>query len=71
VSRQTRILKIEHEPWLLGWCRWDIVLETEGAGALVWMEILASGRWRWRGRGAPYRESVFVIDSVEDARETA
>lgn len=34
-------------PWFLGWCRWEIVTEYGCR-----REVLASGRWRWKGREA-------------------
>jgi hypothetical protein len=52
-----KVVLIEASPWLFGFCRWAVVARRyEGAGRLQW--TLKSGRWRWRGRTAWYRETV-------------
>jgi hypothetical protein len=55
---------IEYTPWLLGWSRWEIVFEAGSRPGMVIRDVLASGRWRWRGRRAEYHEAVFGVDSV-------
>jgi hypothetical protein len=41
-----------YEPWLLGWCRWEISSDLHYDSGIVVKSRLASGRWKWRGRGA-------------------
>lgn len=61
----TRTLSLTyHKPWLLGWCRWEISTTIQWTDRPVAQRsVLASGRWRWRGRDARYREVIFDADS--------
>jgi predicted DCC family thiol-disulfide oxidoreductase YuxK len=48
-----RIIKIvQYEPWLLGWCRWEITADLHYCCGPAVCTTLAKGRWKWRGRKA-------------------
>lgn len=40
------------EPWLFGWCRWTVATDLYEGDRHVRREVLAAGRWRWRGQRA-------------------
>lgn len=49
---ETLLVRTDYEPWFLGFCRWT-VRRLVGQGGFAYTTTLRSGRWRWRGRGAP------------------
>lgn len=49
-------VRIDYEPWLLGFCRWAIVKRIP-QGSAIWQWTVRSGRWKWRGFDAPYQEA--------------
>jgi hypothetical protein len=62
----TRIRDRHFTPWLLGWSRWEIILEHDQGDGVIRQE-LAYGRWRWRSRkDRYYREFVFEVAGVSD-----
>lgn len=50
---------IEGEPWLLGFCRWGEEIRCH-AGDLRFTVERRSGRWRWRGLQARWRETTLA-----------
>lgn len=55
-----RIVKIiDYEPWLLGWCRWEVTTDLHYCCGETMTSVLAAGRWKWRGRDARLREMYF------------
>jgi hypothetical protein len=50
----------EMQPWLLGWSQWYVGVHY-GNGPHGHFEVLARGRWRWRGRRAEYAERFYIV----------
>jgi hypothetical protein len=63
----TILCMTHYQPWLLGWCRWRVVVshhESEEAHGI--QTTLAEGKWLWRGLRAPFEEwSQFGTDGYE------
>jgi hypothetical protein len=59
-----RVRHAEFQPWLLGWCRWEVVFESAADNGITVRLYLAQGSWRWRGRRAHYREDVYEVNGV-------
>ena len=60
LSRTVKV--VFYEPWLLGWCRWEIVTDLHREKGSSARTVLAFGLWNWRGRGAAYFEATLQAD---------
>lgn len=50
-----------HTPWLLGWSRWEVVTDLRLGNLPATRSVIASGRWKWRGRKAT--QQVRTVDA--------